>query len=54
MKIFSKIYTQKGQFRFVFSTYVDASDFNEAELSFNKVIRSLFGECMYQIYQIEK
>lgn len=54
MKISCKIFTNKGSFRFVFSTFVDEKSFDLAEAAFSRKVRSIFGECMYQIISIEQ
>ena len=54
MKISCKIFTQKGNYRFVFTTFVDCESFDDAEVAFSEKVRSIFGTCMYQILSIEK
>lgn len=54
MKISCKVFTQKGNFRFIFTTFVDCATFEDAEKVFSDKVRGLFGSCMYQIITIEQ
>ena len=54
VKISSKIFTDKGSFRFVFVANISDSDFVKAEISYSALVFSLFGPVQYQIFQIEK
>lgn len=54
MKLSAKIFTPKGQFRFVYIAYVNEADFPDVEIQFSKIIQQTFGACQYQIFQIEQ